>query len=203
MCNIIPWAFEPHFMFYQITALLLEIVVGLVAGTALLRLYMHYQRVPLSPSAGGVPIGRFIFALTDWIVLPLRRVVPAVGRWDSASMLAAYLLKLAQVAALWLLAGGAGALHLLPVSALFGLMQLAISGLMGLLVVYAVLSWVPADRGLSTLMDRLCSPLLRPVRRVVPLIGGVDLSPLVALVALQVLLIVLGHLALGVMQALV
>ena len=62
-------------MLYQITSFLLDIVVGLFAGACLLRLYMQLQRVPF-----GNPVGRFVFAVTDWLVLPLRRVLPAVGR---------------------------------------------------------------------------------------------------------------------------
>ena len=53
---------------------------------------------------------------------------------------------------------------------------------MGLLIVYAVLSWVQARSPISDVITRLCEPLLRPVRRVLPLLGGVDLSPLVVLV---------------------
>ena len=89
-------------MLYQIVSLLLEVAAGLLAGVCLLRLYMQYQRVPFSN-----PVGRFVFALTDWLVLPLRRVVPSLGRWDMASLVGAYLVKLAQFGLLWLLAGGA------------------------------------------------------------------------------------------------
>ena len=84
--------------------------------------------------------------------------------------------------------------------AFFGVARVAVSGLMGLLIVYAVLSWVQTRSPISDVIARLCEPLLRPVRRVLPLLGGIDLSPLVALVVLQVLMIVLGHLQAGVMQ---
>jgi len=79
----------------------------------------------------------------------------------------------------------------------FGLLQLAVSGLTALLIVYAVLSWVPtASSMLHDLVQRLAEPLVRPLRRMIPLIGGVDLSPLVAIVLLQIVAIVLGD-ALG------
>lgn len=84
--------------------------------------------------------------------------------------------------------------------ALFGLARVAVSGLMGLLIVYAVLSWVQTRSPISDVITRLCEPLLRPVRRVLPLLGGVDLSPLVVLVLLQVVMIVLGHLQASVMM---
>jgi len=179
------------FMLYQIISLLLEVVIGLVAGACLLRLYMQYQRIPMSARSGN-PLGRFVFALTDWLVLPLRRVVPSLGRWDMASLVAAFLLEVVQFLVLWLLAGAAGGLVTIPILATFGLIRLALSGMTGLIIVYAVLSWVQSRNVLSDIIERLCAPPLIPIRRVVPLVGGVDLSPLVLLVLLQVASIVLG-----------
>ena len=63
-----------------------------------------------------------------------------------------------------------------------------------MLIVYAILTWGQTRSPLLSLFERLCQPLLRPVQRIVPLVGGVDLSPLVLLVALQVAAIVLGYL---------
>jgi YggT family protein len=86
----------------------------------------------------------------------------------------------------------------LPWMAVFGVARVVVSGLMGLLIVYAVLSWVQARSPINDVIARLCEPLLQPVRRVLPLVGGIDLSPLVLLVLLQVAMIVLGHLQAGV-----
>ena len=177
-------------MLYQITSFLLEVATGFLGGACLLRLYMQYQRVPF-----GNPVGRFVFALTDWLVLPLRRVVPSLGRWDMASLVGAYLFKLAQFGLLWLLGGGSGSpVWLLPM-ALIGLAQLALSCASGLVIVFAVLSWVQQGHSpLAALVTRLVEPWLVPIRRVLPLLGGIDLSPLVLLVLLQILGIVLDHL---------
>jgi len=180
-------------MLYQIFSLLLEVATGVIGGACLLRLYMQHQRIPMSARSGN-PLGRFIFALTDWLVLPLRRVVPAVGRWDLASLVAAYALMLLQFLLLWLLAGADGGLFAVPILALFGVLRMAISGLTGIVIVYAVLSWVPSQSPLSDLIGRLCAPPLTPIRRVIPLVGGVDLSPLALLVLLQIASILLGHL---------
>lgn len=180
-------------MFNQIISLLLQVVFGLVAGACLLRLYMQYQRVAMSARAGN-PLGPFIFALTDWLVLPLRRVIPAVGRWDIASLVAAYLLELVQFILFWLLAGSRGGPTLIPLLAVFGVAHLALSGLSGLVIIYAVLSWVQTDSAMADVLARMVTPLLKPIRRVVPLLGGVDLSPLVLLVLLQISAIVLESL---------
>ncbi len=188
-------------MLYQITSLLLEVVAGLLAGTCLLRLYMQYQRIPMSVRSGN-PLAKFIFALTDWLVLPLRRVIPAVGRWDMASLVGAFLIQLAQFLILWGITGMAANLLSVVVLAGFGLVRMAISGMTVLIIIYAVLSWVQTRSVAADFLERLVMPLLIPIRRVMPLIGGIDLSPLVLLLILQVGGIVLGALQASVLVAL-
>ncbi len=179
-------------MLFQIVSLLLEVTAGVLAGACLLRLYMQHQRIPMSARSGN-PLGRFVFALTDWIVLPLRRFVSSAGRWDMSSLLAAYLIVLAQFSLLWALLGFGHSYVSVLILAVFGVVKIVISGLTGLIIVYAVLSWVQSRTVLSEVIERLVHPVLAPIRRFVPLVGGIDLSPLVLLVLLQVALIVLGH----------
>ena len=182
-------------MLFQIVSFLLDVAAGLLTGACLLRLYMQLQRVPF-----GNPVGRLVFALSDWMVLPLRKLLPAMGRVDTACLVAALLVQVVQYLVLLLLLGGAMGLAWLPWLALFGLVRTAVMGLMGLLIVYAVLSWVQTRSPISDVIARLCESLLAPVRRVLPALGGVDLSPLVLLVLLQVLMIVLGNLQAGVLR---
>jgi YggT family protein len=179
-------------LLYQIVSLLLEVVAGVLSGACLLRLYMQYLRVPMSVRSGN-PLGRFVFALTDWIVLPLRRVLPSIGALDTASLVAGFFLQLAEFGLLWLISGGAGGLFAVPILAFFGLLRMAISGLTGAVIVYALLSWVPSRSVMADVLERLVAPALQPIRRFLPLVGGIDLSPLVLLLVLQVLAIVLGH----------
>lgn len=182
-------------MLFQIASFLLDVVGGLFTGACLLRLYMQWHRVPF-----GNPVGGLVFALTDWLIMPLRRVIPPVGRWDVSSLVAAVLVQLAQYFLLTLLLGVGSAWAWLPWLALFGLARVAVSGLIGLLIVYAVMSWVQARSPLADVIARLCEPILRPFRRIIPLVGGIDLSPLAVLVLLQVAMIVLGHLQASVMR---
>ncbi|MCW8164710.1 YggT family protein [Verminephrobacter aporrectodeae subsp. tuberculatae] len=183
-------------MLYQIASFLLDVVGGLLAGACLLRLYMQWQKVSFFN-----PVGGFVFALTDWLVLPLRRVLPLVGRRDASSLLAAVLVQLAQYFLLMLLGMGF-AWAWLPWLVLCGLMRVAASGLIGLLIVHVVMSWVQVQgrSPLAELIGRLCDPVLRPLRRILPRVGGIDLSPLVAVVVLQVAMIVLGHLQVSAMR---
>jgi len=187
-------------MLYQITSLLLEVAAGLIAGTCLLRLYMQYQRIPMSARSGN-PLARFIFALTDWLVLPLRRVVPAIGRLDTASLLGAFLVQLLQFVILWGITGMITSVLSIVVLAAFGLVRMAISGLTGLVIIYAILSWVQTQSVAADFLERLVMPVLAPIRRIVPLVGGIDLSPLVLLLILQIAGIVLGNLQAAVLFA--
>ncbi|NMM85145.1 hypothetical protein B2J88_12320 [Rhodococcus sp. SRB_17] len=175
-------------MLYQIVSFLLDVAAGLLCGACLLRIYMQWQRIGF-----GNPVGRLVFALSDWMVLPLRRLLPAVGRWDWASLVAAGLVELAQYVLLWLVLGAGAGWAWLPWLALLGLVRVAITGTIGLLIVYAVMSWVQARSPIADVIARLCEPLLRPVRRVLPTLGGIDLSPLVLLVLLQIALMVLAQ----------
>jgi YggT family protein len=188
-------------MLYQIISLLLEVSIGLFTGLCLLRLYLQHQRIPLSARSGN-PMGPFIFAVTDWLVLPLRRLIPSVGRWDLASLLAAWAGQMLLFGVLWGLAGFGANLVSIVVLAVFGVIRTAISGLTGLVIVFAVLSWVQSQSYLSDLLERLVAPPLAPIRRAVPLVGGVDLSPLVLLLILQVSAILLGGLQGAVLSAL-
>lgn len=167
-------------MIDQMASLVLDVVASLVAGTCLLRLAMQAQRIPFNQ-----PLGRFVLAMTDWIVMPLRKVIPNWSRWDLSSLAAAWIIKALQFFLLWLLAGGRGHLELLPLASLIGLLQLAVSALSALVLIYALMSWLQPDNPLFHTAERLVQPWLDPVRRVVPLMGGVDLAPLVLLVLLQ------------------
>lgn len=177
-------------LLYQIVSFLLDALVSIVGGACLVRLAMQRQRVPFSN-----PVGRLVMALSDWIVLRLRKLVPSVAGWDTSSLLAAYLVVLAKLLVLWGLQGAARpTVALLPLVALFGLAQLAISVFTALMIVYAILSWVQPQSPVMPVIDRLCAPLLNPIRRALPQVGGFDFSPLVLLLILQVAGMLLGAL---------
>jgi YggT family protein len=171
---------------YKIITFLLDIAAGLLGGACLLRMYMQYQRIPF-----GNPVGRFIFALTDWIVLPLRKILPAIRKLDTASVVAVYLIELAEFLLIWLVSGRSTGMEILPLLALFGVVRLTISGLIGLVIVYAVLSWVQTETLLSDIIERQVNPILRPIRKIIPMVGGVDLSPMVFIIVMYIIAMIL------------
>jgi YggT family protein len=179
-------------MLLQIFSLILHFAVGLVAGTCLLRMYMHLQRINMSAS-GGNPIAPFVFTITNWIVLPARRFVPALGRLDTASLMAAYAVLLAKHSLLWIVAGATAHWLSLLTHAGFELLSVILSGLMWLTLAYAIMSWFSTASGARYFLAQLVDPLLRPIRRVLPHMGGVDLSPIALLVLVQIAEIVLHN----------
>ena len=168
-------------MFLQIINLILDVATGLVGGACLMRLVMQWQRLPFQN-----PIGRFVFAVTNWIVMPLRRFLPAIGRLDTASLVAAWLMKLSHVTAMWVLAGTKAAFLGILVASVFGVLHWLVSGLSVIILLYAILSWVQPNSGSMMLLSRLVEPWLAPSRNALPQPGGIDLSPLVLLVILQI-----------------
>lgn len=175
-------------MLIEILTFVTEVAVILVGGACLVRVAMRWWRMPLAN-----PVGRFVQAVSDWIVVPLARVLPAGARLDMASLLAAWLLKALQYAVL-MAALGSQRWGVLPVLALLGVAKLAVSVATAIIVIAAVLSWTRNRTLLADVLMRLTEPLLAPLRRMLPLAGGIDLSPLAAIVALQVLGIVIGSL---------
>jgi YggT family protein len=180
---------EIYEMLYSMVSMLLEVVASVLAGACLLRLAMHWLGLPMNRQPG-----LFVTALTDWIVRPLRRVVPMGGRADAASLLAAWIIKLVQLVLLWLAMGGPMASWMLVPASLVALVQLVVSALSALVLVYAILSWVQPGSYLHHTAARLCEPWLYPLQRILPRVGGADLSPLALLLLLQMVGIMLAGL---------
>ena len=177
---------------------LLETLFFFLVGAALLRAWMNQLRINMS----GQP-GRFVMALTHWLVAPVRRVLPKAmvqSRIDWGSLLAALLLALTY-GGLWMLlviavspieGASTTSLLVIPSLAFKLLLRVLLQGLMVLLLAYAVLSWVQPASPVLTTLERLCGPILKPIRRYIPLIGGIDVSVMVLIVLLQIGLILLG-----------
>ena len=141
------------------------------------------------------PLAQAVIALTNWLVLPLRKVLPPIRRFDTASLVA--LLAVQFGATLLLFRLRTGVVYPFVPLAMEALRALALSALLlytVLIFVYALLSFIaPGARSpANALLAALCEPVLGPLRRVLPVVGGLDFSPLVAIVGLQALRILIG-----------
>ena len=170
---------------------LVDAVISFFCTLFLLRFMMQMARVSFAGQ-----IGNFVVKLTNWGVKPLRRIVPGVGGVDWASLLAALWLQLMlagliiALSSAGLAADGAGMVMMILLLAVRGLIRLAIYIMIGALILQAVLSWINPYSPIAGPANQLTRPVLDPLRRFIPAISGIDLSPLVAILLLQMLLLV-------------
>jgi YggT family protein len=149
----------------------------------LLRLLLQLSRADFRN-----PLSQAVVKLTNWLVLPLRKVLPPIGRVDTASLVAVYATQVAAGAAVFMISTGIA----MPIpDLLFWAARKAVISTLQLytvaIVIYALLSLVaPGTYSPAVgLLQSLCEPLLRPVRQVLPIVGGLDFSPLVVILVLQ------------------
>jgi YggT family protein len=177
----------------QVLLILIEWLLQLLVGAALLRAWMNGLRINMR-----LQPGLFVMALTDWLVKPLRRWMPqamAKSRLDWGSVLAALLWALVYSWALMMISGLAtgrpmGAVGAAGVALVF-LLRTALQTWSLLLIAMVILSWVQPASLLHHTLTRVMAPLVAPFRRALPLVGGVDLSPALVLLLLQLAVMLL------------
>lgn len=175
----------------DIAEFLLQTIAVILGVTLLARAYMSYLGMPARN-----PLAQFAIALTDWIVRPLRRLVPSGGRFDSATLLAALLVAMLYVALRFLLVGvgmSSWPWTALLLMALVQVLRWALYLVLWLTLLQVVLSWVNPHAPIAPAVSMLVRPFLAPFQRALPLVGGLDLSPIAVIVIVNVMLIVLGR----------
>jgi YggT family protein len=139
------------------------------------------------------PLAQGILKLTSPVIIPLRRVVPSFGRLDTATVLLAVVVQYLAILLILLITGSSANFSVIATTAIVKLALLSVNLFMFAIFVRIVLSWIspgqfnPATAIIATLTE----PLLRPVRRLIPAIGGFDISPVFVIIALVALSIVL------------
>lgn len=161
-------------------------VVSFFCTLFLLRFMMQAMRVSFAGQ-----LGHFVVTLTNWAVKPLRRFIPGTGGFDWASLFAALAMQLVLTTLIVTVAGVGNLFVLAGWMAIRNLLQLAIYIVIVALILQAVLSWINPYSPLAAPIDQLTRPLLDPIRRILPAISGIDLSPLVAILLLQAALMLL------------
>ncbi|MDQ1314007.1 MAG: YggT family protein [Pseudomonadota bacterium] len=157
----------------------------------LLRFMMQLFRVPFRNS-----FAQFVVSITDFAVKPVRRVVPGLFGLDWACLVVAFAVEFAVVAAVYWLGGfpfalaGSGVWPVMAGLAGVELLKLTVYLIIGLTLVRAVLTWVNTNTPLMPVVYELSEPFLRPLRRIVPMVSNVDLTPLVLFILCQLVLMV-------------
>jgi YggT family protein len=173
-------------MVTQAIAFVLDALFHLFILTVLIRFWMQAFRAPARN-----PLAQFTMALTDFAVRPLRRVIPGAFNLDWASFVVALLAEFLLQVLLLLVAGGGLAPEVLTVLlflAFVKLIRLSIYIFMGAIIIQAVLSWVNPHHPMAPFFVALTRPFLRPFQRAIPPIGGVDITPVLVLIAFQLVL---------------
>ena len=188
-------------MLLRIMLFVLDTVCSFFTLALLVRFVMQWVRAPFRN-----PLGQFIVAVTDWMVRPARRLIPGLFGLDIASLLLAWLWQIAYHGFALGFSGLLAALSLEPalvvmLLALLEVLKIGLYLLMGAVLISAIFSWVNPYAPMADIFNALTRPLLRPFRRLIPPVGGVDLSPLALLLLLQIALFVLAGLRQSVLPA--
>ncbi|MDH3525907.1 MAG: YggT family protein [Gammaproteobacteria bacterium] len=135
------------------------------------------------------PASQFLVRITNPLLVPLRKVIPSIGKFDSAALLLMLILQIISLVLVLALRGGGIPVGAVLLSSIAELVSLMINVFIFAIIIQVILSWVnPGSYNpVSSLLYSLTSPVLRPIQRLIPPISGIDLSPLVALLGLQVL----------------
>lgn len=174
----------------------IRFIISTVLQILLVTVFLLRVLLPLVRADSRNQLSQAVIRITNPLVLPLRRMVPPLRQIDTASIVALLIVQFATTAVLWLL----GAFPWLTTPGQF--IELSLLTLIGsilrfyvfALLLYVLLSWVaPGTHSPAAgLLNSLCEPLLRPVRRIIPPIAGLDLSALVVMIALQALMIAIS-----------
>jgi YggT family protein len=173
----------------QVLIFLLETFLGLFALALLLRFHLQAVRAPARN-----PLSHFLSALTDFIVRPVRRVVPGLWGYDLSTLLLAWVTELVLVALVlalrgWQLGPNVGtAVVGVGLLAALNLLKLFLYVLIVAVIVQAVLSLVGRYSPATPILNAMTRPFLQIFQRRIPPVGNVDLSPLFVLVVCQILL---------------
>lgn len=135
------------------------------------------------------PLSQFIVKVTSPVLIPLRRIIPGVGGIDIASLVLAWGLKTLELILVLWYSKGSFTFFLPLLLAIPELVELAINIFFWAILIQAILSWINPGtyNPASALLYSLTLPVLRPAQRLIPPIGGIDLSPMAVMLGLVVL----------------
>lgn len=168
---------------------LIDTIARLYLLVLLLRLWLPWLRADFRN-----PVAQGILRLTSPLVIPVRRIVPSLGRLDTATVLIAFVLQYLTNLAILAIVGLTATFVPLAITSLIELITLSLNLFAFAILIHIILSWVapgtynPATAFISMLVE----PLLQPVRSRLPAMGGLDLSPLIVIILLQALTLLLS-----------
>ncbi len=175
-------------MFSTALDFLLTTVLNLLTMLFLLRFFMQLVRAPFNN-----PLAYMVISLTDFAVKPVRRLIPSWGKIDLSTLFLALLAQfLLQLSLLWLrdfplsVAGQSAWAGLIGMSFL-GVLRTSLDVFFYAIMLQVILSWVNPHTPIASVLNSLTKPILEPIQRILPMASGIDFSPIVALILLQMI----------------
>lgn len=170
-------------------AFIVNALTSLYLLVLLLRFWLPWLRADFRN-----PLAQGILKLTSPIVVPLRRVVPSFGRLDTATVLVAFIIQYLTILLLLLILSASATFADIAITACVKLIALSINLFAYAIFIRIILSWIaPGQHSPGTaIITALTEPVLRPFRRIIPPLGGFDISPLFAVILLFALTIVVN-----------
>ena len=174
----------------QIGVFLIETLFSLYIGAVILRMLLGYAGANFYN-----PLSQALVKVTNPSLIPLRRFIPSIGKIDTAAIVLALGLTVIKMILLSLIVFGGFNIIAIIFASIIDLIKVVIWIYIIALLIQAVMSWVGNTYGnpVTPLIDSLTSPLLRPVRGILPPMGALDLSPLVVILLLNILLIIINN----------
>ena len=168
---------------------LISTLTDLYVTAILLRLLLQWVRADFYN-----PLSQFLVKVTNPVLVPARRLIPSIGKLDTASVVVMLLLELLQLVVISLLSQTDFGFQFLLLFAVRKLLIALLLTYLVLIIARVIISWIAnqSRHPLIPLIYQLTEPVLRPINKLLPKMGGVDLSPLFALIALRALLLLLG-----------
>ncbi len=159
-----------------------QTLFGLALYIVLLRFWMQWVRTDFRN-----PFGQFIISVTNPVVIPLRKILPSVGSVDTATVVFAFVIASIKVYLLYIISQISPSLLPFLTYTLGEIIQHSIYLLFAAIFIQIIVSWVNpySDHPIVSIARSLANPIMEPARRLIPPIGGLDLSPMLVIIFLQ------------------
>ena len=168
---------------------LISTITDLYVAAILLRLLLQWVKADFYN-----PLSQFLVKVTNPVLVPARRVIPSIGPLDTASVVVMFLLELMQLAIISQIGQQDFSMTFLLIFAVRKLIFALLMTYFVLIIARVIVSWIAnqSRHPIIPLVYQLTDPVLKPISKLLPAMGGFDLAPLLALIALRFLLLLLG-----------
>ena len=175
-------------MLYNLLIVCLEIIPMIIGYAFLLRFWTQKHQISVPTN-----IARYLIQMTDWLVKPLRKALPIKNSGIWAPLVASLLIALLR-AVLEASFFSAGNIRIILFLTLMSLLQWICYGFMAILLIEAIFSWINPLTPFAFFIREMTSPLLSPIRKIIPTLGRFDFSPMIAFFLLQIALRLISQL---------